>query len=739
MKECPRSGSQLRGHSGGFALSGFEVMSRVVRRAVSTSKKAQGKPGRKDIQGLRAFAVVAVILDHLLGWPSGGFIGVDIFFVISGFLITGLLLREHERTGSISFTHFYRRRAKRILPASVLVLVTTLVASFAIFGQSRFISTLWDGVWAFLFAGNWRFAAAGTDYFQADGPTSPLQHFWSLAVEEQFYFVWPWIMLAVFAVFTRQRGTGSGARIAVGAAIALISAASFAWALWETVNIPTQAYFSTFSRVWELGIGASLAVVAPLLVGIPDRLRPVLAWIGLAGMIASPFVIHEGAGFPAPAAALPVLSTALVIAAGTGTREQKHIGLLTNPVSGYIGDISYSLYLWHFPIIILAGAVLDLTNPVILAALAAAMLVVSVYSYHLVEDPIRKSKWLTGRTPKASKQPVNIPDSYKYMSLSLLALVTAAVCAFAVIKPSAPTSEFVAAAPTASASASAFPAVGPETTALQTQIAASLGAVEWPNLDPTMDEAIASRQAPDDVTACGKTQPVDDAACTWGDPRATRTALIVGDSISMTYVGAIREALGDSAGWDVKSYGTFGCPFMEATTTNSDAAIVEACPERKNAAVEAINALKPDVVFIANGYGPRTVVGTTQPLTPVERADSTQKIVDRIKGAAANVVFLTAPPSEKNVTKCYTKVSNPADCISGVTDQWSAVARAEEVLANKLGAQYIDSQQWFCVNGRCPSFVGTTPVKQDEVHMTQDYAKKIGPAIRENLTVKRII
>lgn len=712
-----------------------------VARLVGRVGKKTAKSGRKDIQGLRAFAVLAVILDHLLGWPSGGFIGVDVFFVISGFLITGLLLREHERTGRISFSGFYRRRIKRILPASILVLLATVGASFAIFGQARFMSTLWDGVAAFFFSANWRFAAAGTDYFQASGPTSPLQHFWSLAVEEQFYFVWPWLMLAIFAVFARRQGTGSAARMAVGITMGAISVLSFAWAMWETANIPTQAYFSTFSRAWELGIGAALAVAAPMLLRIPAAIRPALAWVGLAGMVASLFVISEGAGFPAPAAALPVFSTAMVIAAGSGIREQKYLFPLTNRASQYVGDISYSLYLWHFPVIILLGAVWDLTSPLYLTLILAIVVVLSVYSYHLVEDPIRKSAWLDQKKSHKPRRDGYVSDKYKYTALSFLAVVTIVVCAAAVMKPHA--AQPVAATPVkvvTTETKAAAPPVGPETGKLQAQIKQALAATAWPeNLSPTMDEAIASHQAADDVTPCGKTEPVDDAACTWGDPNATKTAMIVGDSISMTYVAALRTALGDSSGWNVKSYGTFGCPFTDVTTENSDAAAVEACPARKAAAVDAINTLKPDVVFIANGYGPRTPVGASEPMTLDQWSARTEKLVSKFKAAAGKVVFLAAPPSEKNITKCYTKLSSPIDCVSSVTPAWADKADTEAALAKKIGATFIDSKQWFCVDGQCPSFVGTTPTKLDEVHMTQQYAAKIAPAIMESLKAQKVV
>lgn len=248
--------------------------------ALGKSKAAVGK--RPDIQGLRAVAVIAVIFDHLLHWPSGGFVGVDVFFVISGFLITGLLLREHDRTGRISFASFYKRRIRRIMPAAITVLVVTVAATFLVFNAGRAQQSAIDALWSLLFSANWRFAAAGTDYFQASGPVSPFQHFWSLAVEEQFYFVWPALMALIFWAASQSSISSTKVRQTVGLTMLGIVAASFAWAMSESISNPTIAYFSTFSRAWELGVGALLAVIAPLLTRLPSALRPVLGWAGLA-------------------------------------------------------------------------------------------------------------------------------------------------------------------------------------------------------------------------------------------------------------------------------------------------------------------------------------------------------------------------------------------------------------------------------------------------------------------------
>jgi len=714
-------------------------MSMLKIRQPGSGSKPKKKVFRADIQGLRALAVLVVIADHLFHWPSGGFVGVDVFFVISGFLITGLLLREYERTSHISFVDFYRRRAKRILPASALVLVVTLVASFLILNGAVFQTVTWDVVWAFLFAANWRFASVGTDYFQAGGPVSPIQHFWSLAVEEQFYFVWPWLMLLIFVLLARKAKGGSSARIAVGVAMAVISALSFLWALHETSTAPTLAYFSTFSRAWELGVGALLAVIAPVLTRLPDVLRPVLGWIGLAGIIAALFLINAESPFPAPSAALPVLASALIIIAGTGG-QQRGLFPLTNRVSGYLGDISYSLYLWHFPVIILAGTFVGLADPVVAVATVAAIFILAIYSYHLVEDPIRRSSWLTG-TPKRKRAGAS-NDRYKLVALSFLAVLTAVVVAFA-LRPAAP--QVVAAKP-ATSPASATPVAqatqyGPAVTAIQKQIAAATRADSWPELTPSLDNAIAGLQAPADISRCGEMGAVAADECTWGGPTATKTAVIVGDSVAMTYVGALREGLKDRPDWQLKSYAAFGCTFTDMRIMHSDPSKVEACPARKALAVDAINQLRPDIVFVVNTYEPRIGFESKNQLSLGEWSESTRTIVQQFKASAKKIVFLSPPPSDVDIKSCYTRASGPSDCVSTVTSQWASMADVERSLAQSVGGSFVDSRPLFCSldTAVCPAFVGSTPSKMDKVHMTPEYAVKIGPALAEELARQQLL
>ena len=342
------------------------------------TKAAKAKAKRLDIQGLRAVAVLAVIANHVLGFPAGGFVGVDIFFVISGFVITSVMLREHTLTGRINFTSFYKHRIRRILPASTLTLVATVALSVVIYLPGRVSAILTDAFWALLFAGNWRFASNGTDYWAAGTPVSPLQHYWSLGVEEQYYFLWPAVVALVLLVARSTRVPG---RILLVLALAGLVVVSFAWSVHETATNPSWAYFSTPARAWELGTGALVALGAAVFTRIPPRHGAVLGWAGLGGIAVSLLVITKETAFPAPWAALPVLATALVIIAGTAGAASRR-GILTSRPLGYVGDISFSLYLWHFPVLVLLSELMPEREAVYVVLAAAVTVALSVLSYH---------------------------------------------------------------------------------------------------------------------------------------------------------------------------------------------------------------------------------------------------------------------------------------------------------------------------------------------------------------------
>ncbi|WP_061782081.1 acyltransferase family protein [Microbacterium hominis] len=357
-------------------------------------------PLRRDIQGLRALAVLAVIGAHAAGWPRGGFAGVDVFFVISGFLITGMLLREQRATGRIRLARFYGRRARRLLPAALVTVGAVIGAAFALFGRARAEQVLWDGVSALLLVSNWRFTQQGTDYFHAGDAVSPLQNFWSLSVEEQFYLVWPGLLIVslLFVPAVARRGRAVATVVAAWAVVVI--AASFGWALLQGASAPTAAYFSTATRAWEFALGALLAAGVPVLRRIPAAAAALLAWIGVAGVVASLLLIDPATvGFPGPWAAAPTAATALALAGGVAA-SPRALFPWTNPLAVVVGNASYSLYLWHFPVVVFAAALLP-ASPWSLPLTLAIVAVVGFASYAIVEQPLRYAPFLGGRVPVA--------------------------------------------------------------------------------------------------------------------------------------------------------------------------------------------------------------------------------------------------------------------------------------------------------------------------------------------------
>lgn len=685
-------------------------------------------------------AVLTVLANHLWAWPAGGFVGVDVFFVISGFLITGNLLRDAEKRGTVSFRQFYWNRVRRIVPAATVVLILTYLAALVIFLPFRSQEVGIDALWAFAFLSNWWFGHEGTDYFRAAADTvSPIQHYWSLSIEEQFYFVWPALIFVISAVVIRKAWGHERRMQLAGAAMGLIVAASLAWALWETATSPLWAYFNTFSRVWELGVGALLACFVGVLARIPRAAAPWLSWAGLLLIAAGVVVISEqAAGFPAPWALLPVVGAALVIAAGVGG-EPAHQAFLRNPVSGYIGDISYSLYLVHWPVIVMLGTLVDTGFAFSIAALALSF-GLAIASYHFVENPMRRADWTKFReiVREIRKRRYRARRSSGYAAVGALALTLVALLAIT-LRPGAYEQtlppDLTAAAPDAMAGNETQPEFGPLTTALQGEILNALKATEWPALDPSFEAVINDTAvALPPIPGCGGT--VQQNACTWGSATAPTRVLIVGSSVAVYYVEPLKDIAVNSDGRiQLHTEAMPGCSFSSELITTADQLYLEACPARKQHIVDLVNETKPDVVVISNTYDQKSVHGTDRTLTPAEWTQSVRNLIDQFRASTRQIVFLAPPPGDVLISECFGKRSNtPADCVGKPGNPWLSMAEAERRLAADIGGVWIDSRPWFCRDGGgCPSFVGTTPTKLDATHLVPAYGRKVAPVIAESL------
>ena len=286
-----------------------------------SSNEAGTAPGdrrfRPDIQGLRAIAVLLVVFYHAgLGALSGGYVGVDVFFVISGFVITGVLLRERASSDATSLLSFYGRRSRRIIPAATIVVAVTVVATYAVLGVISGDQTAVDARWTAVFLANFHFASVGTNYLSAQQPPSALLNFWSLAVEEQFYLVYPTVFLLIFAIRTRM---SPYVRLIIG--LVAIIVASFALSVLQTSSDPTVAYFSPFTRAWELALGALVAVSTKWLLYVPKALGAIMTWVGLAAIVLAAVDFNGHTSYPGSVAALPVVGASLLIAGGVRTPD----------------------------------------------------------------------------------------------------------------------------------------------------------------------------------------------------------------------------------------------------------------------------------------------------------------------------------------------------------------------------------------------------------------------------------
>ena len=359
---------------------------------------------RPDIDGLRAVAVIAVILFHLnANWLPGGFLGVDIFFVISGYLIGGILYRELS-TGTFSLKRFYLRRMRRILPAFFAVVVFTLIvgAQLMVPGSDEWNTARSSAKWSVFFGGNF-FSALNTDYFAPTVEVQPLNHLWSLAVEEQFYFIYPLILWAIMGIIKRiLPPTSSSLTRCVNVVLTALAIASFALAflpisLHGTALVP---YYLPHLRFGELLIGAILAVAVA-----QGNLHPSaktatfvgsLSILVLIACLVLPFP-NTTPWFPGFAAALPCIASAGIIYAGA--HPYWFASALSHRAVVFVGKISYSLYLWHWPLLAFAHYALgrELSNTV-LAAAALLIVLLSLASYHLIEQPLRHLQWSFGRT-----------------------------------------------------------------------------------------------------------------------------------------------------------------------------------------------------------------------------------------------------------------------------------------------------------------------------------------------------
>jgi len=689
---------------------------------------------RPDIEGLRAVAVLAVVLFHA-GVPgiAGGFVGVDVFFVVSGFLITGLLWRDVTATGTVRMARFYGARARRLLPAGTLVLVVTAIGAAMLLPPLQAREDLGDGIAGALYVGNYRFAARGTDYLAADAP-SPFQHYWSLGVEEQFYLLWPALIVGT-AWLVRRGRRRDGVRTAPSVTpyvlvLALVAAASVAVSLSWTRTLPPWAFFSLPSRAWELALGGLVALSVPLWRRLPAPLAAAAGWGGLALIVLACVRLGATTPYPGTAALLPVLGTALVIGAGCAAAPRLGVGraLSLSPMRA-VGRLSYSWYLWHWPLLILAPALLghDLGLPgrLITVAVAAAL---AVLTLRLVENPVRFAAALRGSAAR---------------SLAVGGAATAvAVCACLVLlmlRPvpvghgDAATALAVTAAPQPQA-ATADPndaAVQELTAQVQAAVAASAGLGAVPsNLSPTLADAPASKP---EVFLDGCVRSwleVGQDECASGDIASATTVALVGDSHAAMWSPAL-EPVAEQRHWRLETLGKVTCPLLDLPLTSPYLGReYTECEQWRGEVVARLQAERPRLIVLGMSRRYGGDFGFT--MYGREWLDSLTRMVAQLRTTGSNVLVLGPVPDPHGVVP--TCLSAHLDDASACTPERAVAMNAAGIAAEAAataagGGRYADLADLFCTADRCPVIVGNDLVFRDDNHLTVEHAQALSPVV----------
>jgi peptidoglycan/LPS O-acetylase OafA/YrhL len=678
-----------------------------------------GERKRGDIQGLRALAVGLVMLAHI-GVPgfAGGFIGVDVFFVISGFLITGLLLREGADSDRISIRGFYARRARRILPAATLVLLAVTVYSALWEPAARVRDTAEDVVWSALFLANVHFAGLGTDYF-ADASPSPVRHYWSLAVEEQFYLVWP-VMLAAL-VLTRV----SSRRLAV--VVGALAVASLGWSLRLTEHDPVAAYFSSPARACELALGCLLAVGASWIGRLGHRQRSALGVLGLLMVLAATVTFDESTAFPGWRVLLPALGTAALLAAGTGAAPVGAGRLLALPPIRYLGDISFSLYLWHWPILLFAGqhAGADLSLSVTAGCLLLT-LVLSVASYHLVEVPFQ-----LGRVPMSRGR--------RALLLWPITLGTVVVTTWwagqfgdrALVRAHQVSERYYREHP------SALQPVEPRDIEAAVRRAVNLAADDAPLPHPlkNLRGLLNDIWQKEDYACYAGFEAVTSKTCAVGDVSSAKVVVLYGDSHAGMWLPAM-DLLGRRDGYRVVPLVKLGCAPYDVPQTNAGKSF-PSCPDFRSWAMSSIQALHPAAVVLAH----RGLLYLDPP-AGWSREDAWAAGVARTIGELTKLA-----PVVKVLSDFPHLPFSPRECLTARDASMSSCTApdsTDETHSNTLtlaalrgtSAEYVDVTGLVCQRGRCPLVVGRIVTYRDSAHLSVTWTRTITPRVGQLLDLR---
>ena len=661
---------------------------------------------RMDVQGLRAIAVLLVVAYHAkFPLVTGGFIGVDLFFVLSGFLITGLLLRELRKTGRICWSNFWARRIRRLLPASMLVLVLTLITSNLVLPLLQRTSAMRDIMWSALFSANWHFAIQQTDYLAGNQNESPVLHFWSLGVEEQFYVFWPLLLGFLFAisksisrrsVFSRLKhnlAADSDLRalqIVLTGVISFVIAVSFGLSLKLTAANQPFAYFGSTSRIWQLASGGLLAVWFMRPRKVSRSVQQILSFSGFLAIIYSAFSLHESEvgklGYPGYLALAPTFAGVALVLAGSGSKPMLVQKILSIKPMQLIGKISYSWYLLHWPFLVFGHVILGSSsisvNLILVALSFPAAWAVSV----LIENPLRYSRFLISSNWR----------SMAFGATSLTVVLALGLTSIAQIQTAYAGTSKVKGLSGAYVQLRPSPANAPQDFQSLTQLGCSLDLTEFvPN------------------------------ECEFGDVNSDKSVILLGDSHASAIFPVVNAAA-KKMHWKLNVWEKNACPLADVLKWDASRnRPFSECDKFREIAINRAISAQPNLVILTSAYNPGTVLINRKTGKEVAQSQvahqfgfGLKNVLEKFNEAGISVVYLHEPPyAPFDPPSCLIQSKSVGACL------FSAPKFSPEISAvpSYPNAKILDIRSGICNPRMCNPVKSDVLVYRDRTHMTKTY------------------
>lgn len=645
--------------------------------------KQQKLDYRPDIEGLRAIAILLVVAAHAkLPWLQGGFVGVDVFFVLSGYLITALLVGEIASKGRLDFGMFYARRFRRLVPGLMLMLVVTSALAWVLLSPWQQMDLAGAAASAALWLSNFQFAFAQLDYFGADAGKNLFLHTWSLGVEEQFYIVWP-LLLALSLKAFHGRGGAELSKQGLRWALVLVCLGSLALSFWLTYTYPRLAFYMMPARFWQFGVGALVWMTfgrskdgqtqdAQVL---SERTWALLGWLGLGAVMSAGLVFGPDSAYPGWRALIPSIGTGLVLAAGAQAAHGVARFLSAKPLQA-LGRVSYAWYLWHWPVLLLGNSLYGDRSLLLRVVLAVSSLGLAALAYRFVESPLRHQQRLVQRP----------------LITVTATLVVLAGLGLAFLQWSSA-------------------AIEEQGSHAQERFAAARG-----------DTSVLYLMGCDAWYHSAKVQ-----ACQFGDAQAPHLAVLMGDSVGAQWFPALKEHF-TTHGWQLRVLTKSACPMVDRSIFYGRIGrVYNECTEWRSGALAYINAHHPDLVVLGSTTG--------YALTPSDWEKGTFSLLKTISSSSGSIVMLRATPllpfdgpdclSSNGRLSQWLTLGHRCESPS-VSDTNRVVTGALETAASAFdNVRLLDMNDLVCPQDLCRAQMDGRIVFRDSQHLSASFARSI--------------